>query len=348
MRKFRLLALAAAGGSALALASPTLAARTLTVSPGDYVRGGAAGNTIAFTRGANDARLAKVTVYVPLGYGSLLSEPVGSSVGDVAGLGVANLAGNDRLPFRGSVLVDDPAKYVARASAITCAGRITHDAVWVINVDYKGSIIKVPIYVDRVAQGPETGFSSFKLQMCFESGPNSLSPLSLRLFLKEVFRNPGTRGTYTWRAVFVPFAANNTTHDTAAAVEARSLVQLPQQLTIKGRKVKRTVGGKTLTYAQLSGFATRLGVGVPNANVRVRLNGKLVAVVKSRARGAWSTRVRIRGNSVVTFSAEYVYPVKRVDAEGCAGETAPPATRCETATQAPGVVRSNGTYRVRP
>ena len=357
MKKVRLLVLGLAATVGLALASPALATRTLTITPNDYNVSGAGGNTIAIEQSDSDAPLAKVTLYAPVGYASLLNEQPGANIGSVSAVVMIKALAGAKVPVQGAILVDDPAKYTSQQAAVACAGAVRHDAVWLLKLSLQGQALDVPMFVDRVTQGTETGFAAFKMQVCFRSPdipveqggqPNGVTPLSARIFLERTFANPGTNGTYTWRAVFIPFRAGTGTIDVAGAVEARSLVQLPTQLTIKGKKVKRKVGKKTLTYAEVSGTITRVGVGVAGLNVRVRLNGKLVAAVKSRAGGAYSVRVRIRGKSVVTFSSQVVVPVRRVDAAGCAGPTAPPAARCESATAAPATVVSRGTYRVRP
>jgi len=357
MKKVRLLVLGLAGVVSLALASPALAERTLVVTPSDYIASGAGTNTIEIAQADSDAPLAKVTLYAPVGYGSLLNEAPGATIGQVSAVVVIKALAGAKVPVTGAIQVDDPAKYTSDQAAVACAGAVRHDAVWLLRLSLQGQALDVPMYVDRVTQGPETGFAAFRMQVCFRSPdipvaqggqPNGVTPISARIALERTFSNPSTNGTYTWRAVFLPYTPGTGNVNVAGAVEARSLIQLPTQLTIKGSKVKRKVGKRTFTYAQLSGNITRVGVGVSGLSVRVLKNGKLVATVKSRAGGAWSVRIRITGRSVVTFSAQVVVPVSRVDAAGCAGAVAPPAARCESATAAPASVKSRGTFRIRP
>src|SRR5215208_3208173 len=63
----------------------------------------------------------------------------------------------------------DPAKYASNPSNLGCTGQATHAAVWLLNLTLAGQTLPVPVYVDRVTTGAETGFAGLKLQVCFSS-----------------------------------------------------------------------------------------------------------------------------------------------------------------------------------
>jgi hypothetical protein len=358
MKKARLLVLGLAALVALALASPALAVRTFTVSPAVLTVGGSGDFTVAFAQDDADAPLAKVTIYAPSGYSSLLSQAVGARIGIAKATVILKALAGAKVPdVPGEVTVGNPATYTSgtpQASAIACTGTATHEAFWVLTLTLAGTPVPVTVYVDRVTAGPETAFASLKLQVCFSSpdvpqdkggAPTGAQPVSAQFTMTGVVTNPATAGTYTWRAIFTPYQPGTSTVNAAGSVEGRSLVQLPTQLTLSGKRIKKKVGKKTFTFARLGGTLTRVGVGVSGANVEILANGKRVTTVRTRARGVFSVDIRVRATT--TYTVRAVLGVQRIDAEGCAGQAVTPA-RCESATAAPATVKSAAGIRIRP
>src|SRR5262245_20310159 len=93
-------------GTALASYKPSLCVQPLTTAPGKptTVR-------IEHFQSVTDDATAKHTIYVPLGYGVSLTQPVGTKIGDIAALLVLRQLGNTEVQVQGTVTVDDPANY---------------------------------------------------------------------------------------------------------------------------------------------------------------------------------------------------------------------------------------------
>src|SRR5215208_347528 len=212
--KLKLLVPAIAGAASLALAGPALAIQTLTVTPEEYVVGGSGDFTISVAQETADAPIAKLTIYAPVGYSSLFSQPLGAKIGTAQGTVILKALAGAQAPVAGDIINDDPAKYASNPSNLGCTGQATHAAVWLLNLTLAGQTLPVPVYVDRVTTGAETGFAGLKLQVCFSSpdvpasaggAPNGAQPIAASMTLTDVIANPQTPGTYTWRTLFTPY-----------------------------------------------------------------------------------------------------------------------------------------------
>jgi hypothetical protein len=357
--KLKILVLGILSTVALALAGPALAIQTLTVTPSEYVVGGSGNFTIGIAQDAADAPIAKVTIYAPVGYSSLFGQSVGAKIGTASGVVILKALAGARAPVTGDINVADPAAFRTDARNLGCTGQANHDAVWILNLSLAGNALPIPVFVDRVTTGAETGFAGIKLQVCFSSpdvpqasggAPNGAQPIEAAMTLTDVIANPQTAGTYTWRTLFTPYTPGTANANPAGTVEARSLVQLPTQLTMTGKRTKKFTGKgkkrKALTYVTLRGSLTQVNVGVPGASVVIKANGKAVKTVRTTGTGAYAVTLRVTKKT--TFSADTSIAVKRDDAGGCAGAAVFPGVRCVTATVAAAAVKGRSPFTVVP
>jgi hypothetical protein len=253
---------------------------------------------IAMVFPATQPAPAKVVVYVPAGYGLDLAAPPGTTIGS-AGASATTSAG--AVTLRGNIVVDVPARYAADPAAIACAGATQHSTVWVLQLAAGATSLSVPVFVD-IATGADGGLGVFKLQVCFPAPdvPQAAggAPLGLRLgnaFLEltKGLTNPPLLGAFIWRAFVTPYTAGTTTPDPAGTTEVRSIIPLPQLLTLKGRYEKST---KSFV---LSGVLSLAGDKV--AGVDVAIYGstksavstfKRLTAVKTKTKGVYSHRRR--------------------------------------------------------
>jgi hypothetical protein len=277
------LALAFVGSATAGHAIASYQSATLDVS-GPTKLGGRGTTTIHVSVAPTDDPTAKATIYVPKGYATALSAPSGTQVGTVdAKVVAADLAGAV-LPVTGTITVTDASAVLTVSGAqvpITtlatqCTTTPTHAAFLLLNLSAGGQAIQVPVFVDP-AVGGETAFASFKLQLCL--GPPDVPAgtpgretfgiklIDAKLNLTGVFTNPTAAGPYLWSAFLVPYTPAVGTANAAAAIEIRSAVLLPVNLTLKGKydkKKKAAVLTGTLTIgglADISGVAPFLFSG---------------------------------------------------------------------------------------
>jgi hypothetical protein len=148
----RFLVTVVAGVAALAFAGTALAAYnpSLLVAGTTHTTGGSGPLVIGIGQDATDDATAATTVYSPPGYGVTLGQPAGTQLGTLsANVKVAAL-NNARIDVTGTVKTDNPANYVTNP----CSPG-THEAVWVLEFNLSGTIVRLPMYVDRVTAGPE-------------------------------------------------------------------------------------------------------------------------------------------------------------------------------------------------
>ena len=244
----------------------------------------------------NQPAPAKVLVYVPAGYGVDLANPPGTSIG-TAVTSATTSAGT--VSLRGNIVVDTPSRYAADPAAIACAGTSPHAAVWVLQLASGATALSVPVFVD-VATGADGGLGVFKLQVCFaapdvpQSAGGAPSGLRIGAAFIELTRgitNPPSPNGYLWRAFVTPFVAGTTTPNTAGTVEVRSIVPLPQVLTLKGRYEQKTKsivlsGVLSLAGAKAPGF----DVAIFGSTKRAVSTFKRLTAVKTKTKGVYSHR----------------------------------------------------------
>ena len=237
----------------------------------------------------------KVVVYVPGGYGLDLAAPAGTTIG-TAGASATTTAG--AVTLRGNIVVDSPTRYAADPASIACAGAAPHSTVWLLQLAAGATSLTVPVFVD-IASGVDGGLGVFKLQMCFPApdvpqAAGGAPPLRLGNAFVELTKgltNPPSLGAFVWRALITPYTPGTTTPNPAGTTEVRSIIPLPQVLTLKGRYEK---GTKSFV---LSGVLSLAGDKI--AGVDVAIYGstksavstfKRLTAVKTKTKGVYSHR----------------------------------------------------------
>jgi hypothetical protein len=240
---------------------------------------------------------AKVVVYVATGYSVDLTLPAGTVLGPAIAL-VRDLT--NFLILSGNLVVDSPSRYVDDSAAVACAGSAPHAAVW--SVQFRevltGTVVPVVFFVDRT-EGADAALGAYKIQFCLPppgvgaAGGGVLpQPITVLLFDDDRgLTNPSAKAVYTWRAFITPFATGNRAANPAATVEVRSLVPLPQVLSLKGRYDRKAKS------AVLSGTLTGAGTKLKGLDVEIRRSAKAALSsfkttghVKTRTNGAFTLR----------------------------------------------------------
>jgi len=310
-------------GSALAAYTPHL---SITHTPLTLAGGGTTDLTVAFDQ-ADDAT-AKVTIYVPQGYTGTLGASAGTQLGTIdASIIAFAISPTQPLPLKGVITADDPAKYVTNP----CSPG-THEAVWLLRLQAAGTELAVPGYVDTVTAPTEAPLGKFKLQFCLPSpyippsaGGAMLGAklVSATLHLSNIFALPAQNGSYGWTALTTPYTVNTGTPNPAGTVQARAFVQLPAQLSLKGKVKKKTA---TLSGALRLNLAGLAGVKVSLLSGSSRTKLKAAGSATTRAGGAFSFRKTVRKTTY--FRARVTVPTRSATCTGgvpgipCASATA--------------------------
>ncbi len=252
------------------------------------------GLAVAFP--TNQPGPAKVVVYVPGGYGVDVAIPAGTSLGTAVANGTTS-AGS--VTLRGSIIVDTPSKYAADPAAIACAGTSPHAAVWLLQLASGATVLSVPVFVD-VATGADGGLGVFKLQTCFaapdvpKAAGGAASGLRIGVAFFDLTRgitNPPTSNSFVWRAFVTPYSPGTTTPNTAGTVEVRSIVPLPQVLTLKGRYEQKTKSIVLSGVLSLAGSKTPgLDVDIFGSTKSAVSTFKRLTAVKTKTKGVYSHR----------------------------------------------------------
>jgi len=291
MRRFIRLAVAAGAvvsalafsGSALAAYAPTLAVRSLTNGSGNptTVR-------IEHYQSLDDDATAKDTIYVPLGYGVNLTQPVGTKIGDIGALLVLRQGGNAQIQVSGTVTADSPANYPPATNL--CTPGQAHEAVWRADVTVAGTPLRVPMYVDRITAGPEAAFAAAKIQLCL-AGPIG-TPAGAQLFdavfdVAGVFTNPTSSSRRIWRALFTPYVAGQPTPNPAGTIESQAWAARSVSLSLSAKRLKR---GNVV----LSGRLSVDGSGIFGPRVGIYTGNRLVGRAPLTQPGRYTIRKRIK------------------------------------------------------
>ncbi len=320
MRKLlRLAVVASTALAGLSLAGSALAAYTPKMS----VSTAGQDTTIRLQIAATDDPTFKVTIYAPVGVRALLSQPAGTTIGQIGDSFVqaADLA-NAIIPITGTVKTDDPAKPEHNTS-LCAPGR--HQAIWLLQLSAAGqSLQPVPMYVDATS-GAETAFGSTKLQVCLP--PPDVPPgtpgratsgvrlTDVRLTLSNIFSSaPGTSGESRWTAVFTPYTPRVGRPNAAGSVQAQAIVRSTASVTLRARLVttSRKVRGKRVVSrsVRLTGSVP----GAPGARVTLLAGGRSIGQVTTDGSGSFSKTVRI--TRTTSYQARVSAP---------AGDVTPPA-----------------------
>jgi hypothetical protein len=316
------------GGTAFAAYNPGL-----IVAGTSQATGGGGPVVIGVGQAENDDATAVATVYSPPGYGVTLGQPAGTRLGSLSGVVKVGALGGARVNIEGTVTTDNPATYVSNP----CSPGL-HEAVWILEFTLAGTNLRLPMYVDRVTAGPEAAFASARMRICLASpyvppptGAASGASLIVAAFsVRSVFTNPGTRGSYPWNGVFVPYTPGTAVPNQANAAQSTSLVRLPTQLAVTAKRQRR---GKR-TFAVVTACLTEAGTGIRGVRVNI-LGGatarraRRVAFGRTNARGCVTRRIRVRVR-VMFFRASTEVPERQ--APGCTPTIVP---RCSEPSIAP-------------
>jgi len=368
MKKLSVLGAAGASGLALALALAGSAtaghaiasyqSAKLDVSSSSTRLGGKGTVSIHVSVAATDDATASATIYVPKGYSAALSAPSGTQVGTVnAKVAAADLAGAI-LPVTGTITAVDSSAMVTVSGAqipITtlatqCTSTPTHAAYLLLNLSASSQAIQVPVFVDPAA-GAETGFASYKLQLCLGSpylpaGTPGRATFGIKLVeatlnLTGVLTNPTAAGPALWSAFLTPWLVGTGAVNTAGTIEIRSAVLLPVTLKLKGSYNKKkgaavlagslAIGG----LADISGIAPFLFSG-PKPT-KLKASGRTSKTTKS---GAFAVTKKIRKTTY--YAVALATGAGDDTAEVCAGSgTFIPGVPCVSGTIGGFVVASN-------
>lgn len=320
----------AGAGNALAAYKPTFVVRT---DSQQLSGGGGAGMTFRVNVPRDDDATAKVTMYVPQGYGGVLDRTPGKDLGPVSAQVIAKALGGALLPLTGRVESVDPNTAVNNPCA---PGQ--HDAVWNLNLTAAGQKLVVPVYIDTITTGPEVAFAKFKLQICLPSpdvpqaqgGATFGAKLIFAQFsVKGLFTNPSARGANTFRGLFTPYVPGGGTVNAAGTVEARSTNRLPAQLAMSAVVNQRS------GIVTIRGTLSEFNVGVGGQKVKLRFGAtargvKIFRTVTTNAKGNFAGSLRLKKGVTRYLRADVFVPVRN-DPNGCAGTSLAPAG-CVTAT----------------
>jgi hypothetical protein len=339
-KALRTAVLACAALVSLAFAGTAMAAFTpkLVVTHKSYTFGSNAQTTISLTADKDQNSIAKITIYAPGGYTATLNQAVGTQIGTVHARAQARAISPDAiLSIDGVVRVADQNDATLRQQAVACTGSPTHAATWILALQAAGTPLNIPVFVDQTA-GAELTFASYKLQICLTSPeiPQSqggaafgAKVLEATMALNGVFSNPTSAGQFVWRALFTPYVPNTGTANPAGTVETRSLVLIPQSITLSASTSKKS------RSVRLSGKLTAGGAAV--AGVRVTLfAGRSAKALKATGRATTNASGAFRftrrsSNRTLFFQVRASSGVRDAGAAGCAGTSLAPAG-CVNAT----------------
>lgn len=335
--RFTLLALVATvvlagAGNALAAYKPTF-----VVQGASQQVGGGGAFTFRVSVPRDDDATAKVTLYVPQGYGGLFDKAPGTNYGPVSAQVIAKALGGALLPLTGNVIAADPN---ASTSVNNLCAPGVHSAVLNLVLTAAGQTLTVPVYVDEITAGPEVAFAKFKLQICLPSpdvpaamgGATFGAKLILAQFtLNGVFNNPSARGENVFRGIFTPYVPGGGTVNAIGTVEARSTVALPGQLSLSAVVNQRT------GVVTIRGSLTEFNVGLAGQKVRLRLGTtargvKVIRTLTTNSSGNYSATLRLKKGQTRFLRTDAFVPVRDDTAAGCAGTALAPAG-CVTATR---------------
>jgi hypothetical protein len=355
-RTFRLVVLTVVAAIALGFGSTAFAAYdpSLLVAGTSHALNGAGPVVIGVGQNENDDATGVATIYSPRGYGVTLTQAAGSTLGSLSGTVKVGALGGARVDIQGTVRTDNPATHVSNA----CSPGL-HEAIWILEFTLAGNQLRLPMYVDRVTAGPEAAFASARMRVCLGSpyhpppaGAQAGASLIVAAFsVRGVFTNPGTRGSYPWNAVFVPWTpgAATPTLNTANAAQSTSITRLPVQLSLTAKRQRRGPRGKRRTFARVTACLTESGQAIRGVRVNILAGAtarraRRVAFGRTNSRGCVIRTIRVRTRALFIRASTSV-PARDATAGGCQPTI---AARCTDVSIAPALLLfSRNTVRVR-
>ena len=197
---------------------------------------------------------ASVAVTIPAGYRVDLGSRPGTTVGVLTGAATRPGSFVHRADVQSALVVEDPQAAAGDAAAQACAPGL-HTATWQATVTAFGAVVRLPIAVDRNADGSTT------LRLCPIAAARDAPPDGFGLYLLNVRLSPvaapGVTGTYTWSGLVIP-TGPDLSPDATRAFELRARSTVPNALTLDAVRV---YGADTV---ELRGrlFPAREGVAV--------------------------------------------------------------------------------------
>ena len=341
MPKFlRTAVLACAAFASLALAGTAMAAFTpkLVVTHKSYTLGSNAQTTISVTADKDQDSIAKITIYAANGYTATLNQAVGTQIGTVHARAQARAISPDAiLSIDGVVRVANQNDATVRQQSIGCTGSATHAATWILALQAAGTPLNIPVFVDQAA-GAELAFASYKLQICLASpevppaqggAAFGAKVLEATMALNGVFSNPTSAGQLVWRTLFTPYVPKTATANPAGTVEARSIVLVPQAITLKASTLKKSRSVR-LTGKLTAGGAAASGVRVTLFSGRSAKKLKATGSATTNAAGSFRF-TRKASTRTMFFQVRASAGVRDAGTAGCAGTSLAPAG-CVNAT----------------
>jgi hypothetical protein len=310
-------------GSALASYSPSLTVTSSVNAPGKPT-------SILFghIQSAADDPSARDVVYTPLGYGVNMSQAPGTKIGDVSARLILRKGGNAEVDVDGHVFADSPSNWTSEAAQCTDGHVPLHEAVWRLDITIAGSVLHVPVFVDRVTTAPENTFAAAKVQFCFlppVTAPEGAQVEFAFFDVNGVFTTPSSTSDHIWHAVFTPYDPAGLPSP-SGTTEGQAVVPGRIGLTMKTKSLKHgvvIVSGRLLVDGQAFGGAL-VELYKPGSSKRI---GK----AKTNGRGNYSIRIKIKKKTRVLAQVLFLG-----DLQSCPGPPIPlppPAvTGCRTAT----------------
>jgi hypothetical protein len=329
-RVIRLALVAGVAVVSLAFTSSAWAAYSpsLTVTSSSNKPGAATSLLLGHIQSDTDDPTAKDTIYVPLGYGVNLSQPVGTKIGDVSGDLILRNVGNAHAEIKASeshIFADNPANWTAQAARCT-PGQPSHEAVWRLDIVIAGNPLHIPLYVDHVTTAPENAFAAAKIQLCLSGPADPLTPGGAQLVfaffdVNGVFTNPANTTDRIWRATFTPYFPGTTTPNPGATTESQAVVPGRVGLTMKTKSLKHGV-------VIVSGRLTVDGGGFGGVLVEVYKGDKRIGKGRTKANGKYTIRIKIKKKTRILAQVLFLG-----DLEACPAPALPGVPQgCKTAT----------------
>jgi hypothetical protein len=280
---------------------------SLTVTASSNKPGAATSLLLGHIQSDADDPTAKDTIYVPLGYGVNLSQPVGTKIGDVSGDLILRNVGNAHAEIKASeshIFADSPANWTAQAARCT-PGQPTHEAVWRLDIVIAGNPLHIPLFVDHVTATPEATFASAKIQLCLSGPADPQTPGGAQLVfaffdVNGVFTNPANTTDRVWHAVFTPYFPGTTTPNPAATTESQALIPGRVALTMKTKSLKH---GRVIVTGRLAVDGRTFAGGL----VELYRPGSDKRIGKARTNGKGNYTIRIKIKKKTRLLAQVLF-----------------------------------------
>ncbi len=344
--RLRTVLVAAAAVATLAFANAAFATNTASIAVWHtpMVLAGSQSTTIHVSIPATTDAIAQINIFVPSGYGAALTQPAGTSIGNVDATALAH-DGGLTLPLSGSVTTDAPS---AHTSDVCSPG--TNAAVWNMNLSVAGQTLVVPIYVNPTA-GPTTALGAYKLTICLPPWDVPVGTpgrsfegaqlLDAKFTVNKIFTTPTAGGLLHWETLFTPYTPGKGTPNLAGTFEARAFVPVPISLGLHATYVKKSNTWK------LSGAANEGGLPVGGLAIKIArgLTAKSLKVkssTKTSAGGTWTSSGHLTPKKTTYFQVSGTVGERDYTATGC--QSPLPAAfapaGCVTATLSPWSAKS--------